>query len=69
VRIPIDRAMEIIVQRGLPVAPAAQNAPLMAGDRQPVVQVPLTSGFARTAYELEQERGEGARAERPTIQK
>jgi hypothetical protein len=69
VRIPIDRAMEIIAQRGLPVAPAAQNGPLMAGDRQPVVQVPLTSGFARTAYELEQERGEGARAERPTIQK
>jgi hypothetical protein len=69
VRIPIDRAMEIIAQQGLPVAPAAQTAPLMAGDHRPEVQAPLTSGFARTAYELEQERGEGARAERPTMQK
>jgi hypothetical protein len=69
VRIPIDRAMELIAQRGLPMAPPAQNGPLMAGDRNPMVQAPLTSGFARTAYELEQERGEGARAERPTIQK
>jgi hypothetical protein len=69
VRIPIERAMELIAQRGLPVTQAAQNCPLMAGDRQPAVQAPLTSGFARTAYELEQERGEGARAERPTIQK
>ncbi|HWG20778.1 MAG TPA: hypothetical protein VG225_09625 [Terracidiphilus sp.] len=69
VRIPIDRAMELIAQRGLPVAPPAQNGPSMAGDRQPVVQAPLTSGFARTAFELEQERGEGARAERPTMQK
>ena len=69
VRIPIDRAMELIAQRGLPVAPPVQNGPLMAGDRNPVVQAPLTSGFARTAYELEQERGEGARAERPVIQK
>jgi hypothetical protein len=65
VRIPIERAMELIAQRGLPVAPAEQNKQLMAGDHQPMVQAPLTSGFARTAYELEQERGEGARAERP----
>ena len=64
VRIPIERAMELIAQRGLPVAPA-QNESLMTGDRQPMVKAPLTSGFARTAYELEQERGEGARAERP----
>jgi hypothetical protein len=69
VRIPIDRAMELIAQRGLPVAPPAQNGKLMAGDRQPMIQAPLTSGFARTAYELEKERGEGARAERPTMQK
>jgi hypothetical protein len=65
VRIPIDRAMRIIAQQGLPVAPAPQAAPLMAGDQRPMVHAPLTSGFARTAYELELERGEGARAERP----
>jgi len=69
VRIPIDRAMELIAQRGLPVAPAAESGPLMAGDRKPEVQAPLTIGFARTAYELEQVRGEGAHAERPPNQK
>ena len=48
VRIPIERAMEIIAQKGLPVAPAvptAQQAPLLAGDQKPTVTVPLTSGF------------------------
>jgi hypothetical protein len=70
VRIPIDRAMELIAQRGLPVVPApAQKGTLMAGDSQPVVQAPLTTGFARTAYELEQERGEGGHAERPANKK
>jgi hypothetical protein len=54
VRIPIERAMELIAQRGLPVAPAVQGAQLMAGDTKPTVQVPLTNGFARTAYELDQ---------------
>jgi hypothetical protein len=55
VRIPIERAMELIAQRGLPVAPAAANAePLMAGDSKPVVQVPLTDGFAPTAFEQEE---------------
>jgi hypothetical protein len=54
VRIPITRAMQLIVQRGLPQAPAsAQGAPLMYGDSQPTVAVPLTDGFARTGYELE----------------
>jgi hypothetical protein len=54
VRIPISRAMELIAQRGLPVnAEAASTAVLMAGDEKPVVQAPLTSGFARTGYELE----------------
>ena len=50
VRIPIDRAMELIAQRGLPVAAqtAASSQPLMAGDATPVVRVPLTNGFART---------------------
>jgi len=53
VRIPIERAMEIIAQRGLPVAPAAQLPPLMTGDSRPKVTAPLTNGFARTAYEQE----------------
>jgi hypothetical protein len=69
IRIPIDRAMELIAQRGLPVAPAAQTGPLMAGDEKPMVQAALTSGFARTAYELEQRRDEGPHAERPPNQK
>jgi hypothetical protein len=52
VRIPIERAMELIAQHGLPVAPQpASSDPLMAGDAKPVVQVPLTNGFARTGYE------------------
>jgi len=56
VRIPIERAMELIAQRGLPVAPAATNTePLMAGDSKPVIQVPLTDGFAPTAFEQEEE--------------
>jgi hypothetical protein len=51
VRIPIERAMQIIAQKGLPVAPPVQQAPLLAGDRKPGVTAPLTSGFARTGYE------------------
>jgi len=54
VRIPIDRAMQLIAQRGLPVAPAAETAPLMTGDSKPTVTMPLTNGFAPTAYEQEQ---------------
>jgi hypothetical protein len=54
VRIPISRAMELIAQRGLPVN-AQGGAPTvdMVGDEKPVVQAPLTAGFARTGYELE----------------
>jgi hypothetical protein len=51
VRIPIERAMQIIAQKGLPVAPAVQQAPLLAGDQKPTITVPLTTGFARTGYE------------------
>lgn len=67
VRIPIERAMELIAQRGLPVAPALQLPPPMTGDVRPEIQAPLTNGFARTAFEQEeaqaaaieaQERGE-----------
>jgi hypothetical protein len=54
VRIPISRAMELIAQKGLPVAaPATSTAVEMAGDEKPVVQAPLTNGFARTGYELD----------------
>jgi hypothetical protein len=52
VRIPIERAMELIAQRGLPVVSAtAQKETLMTGDTAPTVAVPLTNGFAPTAYE------------------
>ena len=66
VRIPIERAMELIAQRGLPVATATQEAPLMAGEEKPVVTTPLTNGFARTGYEHDQAVAtavENARAE------
>lgn len=69
VRIPIDRAVQLVAQQGLPVANAPQAETLMTGDRKPTVHAPLTSGFARTAYELELERNEGARAERPKAEK
>jgi len=51
VRIPIEEAMQIIAQKGLPVAPASEMPPLMTGDKKPVVTMPLTDGFARTSYE------------------
>jgi hypothetical protein len=54
VRIPIDRAMQLIVQRGLGTpAPAQQPEKLMAGETAPAVAAPLTDGFARTGYELD----------------
>jgi len=54
IRIPIERAMELIAQRGLPVfTQPATAAPLMVGDARPEVQAPLTTGFARTGYELD----------------
>ena len=52
-RIPIDQAMLLIAQRGLPVTAAVQNSPMLAEDNKPVVSAPLTSGFARTGYELD----------------
>ena len=62
VRIPIERAMELIAQRGLPVAPAAQHEALMAGDQEPTVATPLTNGFARTAFEQDQAAAKAAEA-------
>ena len=61
VRIPIERAMELIAQRGLPVAPAVQTSPLMAGDSKPTVTAPLTNGFAPTGYEQEEAQDEAAK--------
>ena len=53
IRIPIARAMQLVVQQGLPKpTAAAQPAPLMAGETEPTVQAPITDGFARTGYEL-----------------
>ncbi|HEV2473688.1 MAG TPA: hypothetical protein VGS41_13520 [Chthonomonadales bacterium] len=54
VRIPLDRAMEIVAQQGLPVAPAAVLPALMTGDARPKITEPLTDGFARTGYEQDQ---------------
>jgi hypothetical protein len=60
VRIPIERAMELIAERGLPVAPQGTEAPLLAQDSRPVVKAPLTNGFTRTGYEQEQIAKQGA---------
>lgn len=54
IRIPIDRAMQLMVQRGLPSAPTSTAAPKLAFDKELAVSAPLTSGFARTGYELDQ---------------
>jgi hypothetical protein len=51
VRIPIDRAMELIAQHGLPVKPATETEKPMTGDATPTVTMPLTDGFAPTGYE------------------
>jgi hypothetical protein len=69
VRIPIERAMELIAQRGLPVAPQVEHAPLLTGDDKPVVGVPLTSGFARTGYELDEAQAEAIAGKRAEQQK
>jgi hypothetical protein len=54
IRIPVARAMQLVVQQGLPKpAAAGQPAPLMAGETEPTVQAPITDGFARTGYELD----------------
>jgi hypothetical protein len=65
VRIPIERAMELVAQHGLSVAPAVQKGTLMTGDKEPMVVEPLTNGFARTAYELDVEATRAAEAKRP----
>jgi hypothetical protein len=64
VRVPIERAMELIAKSGLPVAPAVEHAPLLTGDQEPTVAVPLTNGFARTGYELDQAQAQKVEAGR-----
>ena len=69
VRIPIDVAMQLLVKRGLPSSNsgsattqiAAGGAPNgqkgtqeMTGDVDHMVHPPLTNGFARTSYELDE---------------
>lgn len=54
VRIPIERAMELMAKQGIAVAPASQLQAPMAGDDRPNVQAPLTNGYAPTAYEQEE---------------
>jgi len=54
VRIPIERAMELIAERGLPVVPATQAEKPLTDAELPVVKPRLTDGFARTGYEQEQ---------------
>jgi hypothetical protein len=68
-RIPIYQAMELIAQRGLPVAPAVEEAPLMAGDAKPAVTAPLTNGFTRTGYEHDLATAEAVEAGREKPQK
>ena len=65
VRIPIERAMELIAERGLPVDPAVTHEPLLTGDTEPAVAAPLTSGFARTGYELDAAAAQAAEQRRP----
>ena len=56
VHIPIERAMQLVVRRGLPVAASsvASVQTNLTGDKTYVASAPLTSGFARTGYELDQ---------------
>jgi hypothetical protein len=54
IRIPIDQAMKLVVERGLPKeANPPTTTTLMAGENTPTVAAPLTNGFARTGYELD----------------
>jgi hypothetical protein len=52
VRIPIERAMELIAQRGLPVENQTATPDNVAHAAGPEIKTPLTDGFARTGYEL-----------------
>jgi hypothetical protein len=69
VRIPIDKAIELLAQRGLPVASAVEQAPLLTGDAKPVVAAPLTNGFAPTGYEYDRAVAEAVESKRTESQK
>jgi hypothetical protein len=53
-RIPIEHAMELVAQKGLPVSVMEHEGVKLAEDTKPEVSIPLTNGFARTGYELDQ---------------
>lgn len=54
VRIPIERAMQLIAQKGLPVeSRQGPQEQAMFGDNSTTVTAPLTNGFARTGPELQ----------------
>ncbi len=64
VRIPIEVAMQLLVKRGLPASNGTTGTPnllqaKMSGDVDHLATVPLTNGFARTAWELEQMESRG----------
>lgn len=67
VRIPISRAMELIAQQGLPVAPASAATAPFTGEDKPVVTKPLTNGFALTGYEQEVHQREAVEAQRLNV--
>ena len=55
--------MQLIAQRGLPVAPSVTAQAPMTGDTVPTVTIPLTNGFARTSFEQEEAQEESARVQ------
>ncbi|HEX8811022.1 MAG TPA: hypothetical protein VF742_03430 [Terracidiphilus sp.] len=65
IRIPIERAMELIASKGLPVASAATTQKPMTGDQVPAVTAPLTTGFAPTTYEQQEAAKKQAEQARP----
>ncbi len=63
VRIPIERAIQLIAERGLPLAPKVETEAPMMGDYTPTVTMPLTSGFAPTSFEQEEAQERAIRAQ------
>jgi hypothetical protein len=61
VRIPIARAMALIAQRGLPMAPQIEREPLMTGDSDHTVAAPLTNGFTHTGFESDEAQAKAIR--------
>ena len=64
VRIPIDRAMELIVEKGLPVAPGSSATAEESAMDAAKITAPLTNGFARTTYEQEEQTQESLMGQR-----